>query len=130
MYSSSQISLPQRSLWLITAIVATAIAMMIPNPEIVIYALYFPAPVGAPLSIAFGGDNEFSNMSLILGWVIYTPLVACCLVVKNRVVHRRFFIILSVLLLLNIAGCHSMIHDFQGMHINCQNTAKTQFASR
>jgi hypothetical protein len=91
------------------ACILTLIAMMVPNPSIIVFAMFFPAPLGLILRT----ENMFP---IIVGWLIYAVLVLGSLFAKNKKIHRRFFLIFCILLLINIAGCHIMGTD---IHLGC-----------
>lgn len=80
------------------------VASGFPNPDSISIIWFFPLGLIKVVGWEGGHPNDF-----IVGWVLYLALTVVALVSRPRVLYFTFYIILCILLLLNIAGCHQII---------------------
>lgn len=93
-------------LWL-AALIITA-----PDPRAIILVWAFPAGLG----ILFGSPGGGTDMLIImLGWCVYFILGLITLSAETRQTFFRLWTSLLVLLLLNVAGCHSVLGGLAGI---------------
>ncbi len=92
----------RRKLWLIAWVVGL-IAAGFPNPALI--AVIWCFPLGLMNVVRWDG---YADDYLIVGWLFYGALTVVALMSRPRVLYFTLYIILCILLLLNIVGCHQM----------------------
>lgn len=86
-----------------------------PDPRAVGYIPLFPFGLWGFLTALINNQGA-ENTILALGWFIYIALTITPLVMGRKKWFYIWWTILTILLLLNGAGCHAMLKSLDGIH--------------
>jgi hypothetical protein len=86
-----------------------------PDPRAVGYIPLFPFGLWGFLTALIKIQGA-ENTILVLGWLIYIALTITTLVMGRRKWFYIWWTILTILLLLNGAGCHAMLKSLDGIN--------------
>jgi hypothetical protein len=84
-------------------------AIAVPHPEVMFFPwsfLLFPGGLVGWLHRAGLCCGDERGYYAILGWMIYVPLSIALLVIDDKRILVRLFVLLCALLALNVVGCH------------------------
>ena len=98
-------------LWLLAWIIAL-VAAGFPNPGLIVIIWLFPWG----LMDSIGWQRTGYDSDYVVGWLPYIVLTIAALLSRRRILYFAFFVILCVLLLLNIVGCHHLNAQASDMH--------------
>jgi len=96
------------SAWIVGLLIAC------PDPRAVGLIPFFP--FGLLGFISAWADKLGENTILVIGWLIYIALTTTTLVMGRRKWFYIWWAILTILLLLNGAGCHAMLKSLDGIN--------------
>src|ERR1043166_490662 len=75
------------------------------------YILLFPYGLITAVISALGAKAQ-SAPHVAVGWLVYIVLTFASLFSARRIVYFALYAMLCVLLLLNVIGCHMMLHGY------------------
>jgi hypothetical protein len=107
----AKISFRRRCWLLLAAWVVAAVATVFPHAGTLVYGFLFPYGIMALFVTVLGLRGQDAPHYLV-GWVAYFVLTVSGLVTAKRVVYFWIYAVLCVLLVLNVIGCHMMMHGY------------------
>jgi hypothetical protein len=111
MEEPGKISFRRRCWLLFAAWAVAAVATVFPHAGHLVYAFLFPYGIMALIVTVLGLRGQDAP-HYVVGWVAYFVLTVSGLVTARRVVYFAIYGVLSLLLLLNVIGCHMMLHGY------------------
>ena len=105
----SNISFSYRwKLWLL-AWGLTVLAIGVPYPGLILWFWMFPFGLTEAMGWKRSGDY-------ILGWLLYIALTIAALYTRRSFLYFTLYVILCILLLLNVFGCHKIALGLKDLH--------------